>query len=172
MVCEIILQNSKKLNNNLIVAIVALPPPITGQSLATSLICNSINKQSNLKIINLSKGSYRAGINSLSRIFDVFKIFLKLTMIVRRSEICYFTISESYAGNLKDLIIYLILFIRLKRMVVHLHGGAGMRVLMSDKHPILQVVNAFFLKRVGAVVVLGNALNAFMPMLCPRSAST
>ena len=68
----------------------------------------------------------------------------------------YLTISESLAGNLKDLLIYSICFRRLRHMVVHLLGGANMRRLMRGDRPVLSRVNSFFLRRIGAVVVEGE----------------
>ncbi len=44
----------------------------------------------------------------------------------------------------------------LRSTYLHLHGGAGMRVLLSDRHPWLRRLNAWFLRRVAGVVVLGD----------------
>lgn len=83
------------------------------------------------------------------------------------SKLIYFTVSESIAGSLKDIVIYTICWRKLGRMVIHLHGGAGMRVLMSDKHPVLRALNSFFLKRLGGVVVLGDRLKSIYVGLVP-----
>jgi glycosyltransferase involved in cell wall biosynthesis len=41
-------------------------------------------------------------------------------------------------------------------MVVHLHGGAGIRLFMLDKSSWRRRVNEFFLRRLGGVIVLGR----------------
>ena len=139
-----------------------LPPPITGQSLACELLISSLLRISNVQIINLSKDGFRQGISSVARVRQIINIFMTLKSKLKSSyfDIFYFTISESIAGNLKDLVIYAICWRRLDRMVIHLHGGAGMRVIMSNKHPLLRAVNSFFLKRFGAVIVLGDRLKS------------
>jgi glycosyltransferase involved in cell wall biosynthesis len=42
-------------------------------------------------------------------------------------------------------------------MIVHLHGG-GIRTLIFDRFNLLYILNKFFLKRLGGVVVLGESL--------------
>ena len=73
----------------------------------------------------------------------------------RSADAIYFTGAESFAGNLKDLLIYMVCFKQLGRMVIHLHGGGGMReIMLSPWHP-LRVPNEFFVRRLGGAIVLG-----------------
>lgn len=150
-----------------ILFIAPLPPPTTGQSIACQLLCKYLSKNNNIFLVNLSKRGFVQGVSSIGRIFEIFDIIRGVLLKVWRSDVIYFTNSESIAGNLKDLLIYTICWIRLNRMVVHLHGGAGMRVLMSDKHLFLRAVNSFFIKRVGAVVVLGDRLKGIYSDVVP-----
>ncbi len=69
----------------------------------------------------------------------------------------YLVISQSVAGNIKDLLTYILCFSKLDRMLIHLHGG-GIRSTVFEKYPLLEAMNRFFLKRVGGVIVLGPSL--------------
>lgn len=138
--------------------IAPLPPPTTGQSVACEALYKSLADRSRIHVINLSKQTFIQGVDSLKRVSEIFLAFLRVVRSKSSSDIIYFTVSESLAGNLKDLVIYVICWRQLNRMVIHLHGGAGMQLIMSSKHPLLRALNAFFLKRLGAVIVLGDRL--------------
>lgn len=113
-----------------------------------------------MDVVNLSKLGFVQGVESVGRVWQVVCYFYKIYFFEKNSKLIYFTASESVAGNLKDLIIYAICWKRLERMVIHLHGGAGMRILLSEKHYVMRTLNTFFLKRVGAVIVLGERLKS------------
>lgn len=141
-----------------ILFIAPFPLPITGQSLAVNeLYLHMENKVQILKV-DTGKVELQQGLNSLGRVKKVLGIIKNTLVLNKSADGVYFNVSQSTAGNLKDLLIYVICFRRLSRMVIHLHGGAGMRELLSDKHPVLRAVNAFFLRRLGGVIVLGERL--------------
>ncbi|OTE96948.1 hypothetical protein BCS42_02590, partial [Crenothrix sp. D3] len=99
---------------------------------------------------------FKQGINSISRIINVLKIIYNIWKNKEDKDVIYFTISQSYAGNLKDILIYLACYKQLSKMIIHLHGGAGMRNIMSEKNKILHWLNTFFLNKMGAIIILGN----------------
>ena len=140
-----------------ILIIAPLPPPITGNSLSVKVFLDEINKYHIIDVVNLSKDSYKSGVNSFQRIREVLRILRKVRRKRKGTDLIYFTISESIAGNIKDIIIYLILFNDLNKMIVHLHGGAGMRKIMSDKSSLSYKINKYFIKRLGGVIVLGES---------------
>jgi len=80
--------------------------------------------------------------------------------------VIYLTVSQSFAGNLKDLVIYAMCFGRLQRTVVHLHGGAGMPE-MRFVGRALRALNAVFLRRLGAAIVLGESLREIYRGIVP-----
>jgi glycosyltransferase involved in cell wall biosynthesis len=141
-----------------ILIIAPLPPPVTGQSLAVQVIVEALSDKKSIYVVNTSKQEFDQGLNSLARFLKVGSSLLQIVRNSRQASVIYLNVSQSVAGNLKDFLTYLICWRKLNKMVIHLHGGAGMRVLMSDKHPLLRALNTFFLKRVGAVVVLGDRL--------------
>lgn len=136
--------------------IAPFPPPVTGNSLAVEVLYNNLSQSNDVKRLNLSKSSMQNGFTSLKRVFEIFTIYYKLIFEVRKSDIIYFTISESIAGNLKDLIIFLLSYSKLDNMYIHLHGGAGYKVILSSKHPFLKKLNSYFLKKLKGIIVLGE----------------
>ena len=106
--------------------------------------------------VDTNKASFSSGVSSLSRIFDVVGLLGKAARRVSRADVVYLTISESIAGNLKDLATYVICFPKLRKTVIHLHGGT-LRNAIFAKYPILRSVNRFFISRVAGVIVLGDS---------------
>jgi len=96
------------MTNNKILLIAPLPPPMTGNSLSVKILYEDIRKENDVDVINLSKNSYAPGINSAKRIFQILKILKGVLKSKVDKDLIYLTISESFAGNIKDLFIYLI----------------------------------------------------------------
>lgn len=139
-----------------ILFIAPVPPPITGQAVACeALHADLIRQGHNVTLINLSKQSFRQGVDSMRRVLEVVLILEKVLQHGRRADLVYFTPAESVAGNLKDIAILLCLGPRIERTFLHLHGGAGMREILSDRHPWLLRLNAWLLRKVAGVIVLG-----------------
>jgi glycosyltransferase involved in cell wall biosynthesis len=132
-----------------------LPDPVTGQSLACQVFLDELVKTHEVTVINLSKRGFAHGLDSFRRIREVLTYIWQVWRKSFGADRIYFTISESIAGNLKDMLIYLACFYKLPCMIVHLHGGAGMRELLKPSNKVLRLLNRFFLRRIGAVIVLG-----------------
>ena len=144
-------------SSNLRVLIIApFPPPITGNSLAVKVMKDYLVNYYQIDQVDLSKQSLKNGINSLSRIAEIVGICKKILVKKNKADVIYFTISESIAGNIKDILIYLICYRFLSKMIIHLHGGAGMRILMLSKKGILYKINKFLVSRLGGVIILGE----------------
>lgn len=133
-----------------------LPEPVTGHSLACQILLDELVKHYDVEVVNLNKSEFKQGISSFGRVLEVLSMVFRIWRKRNACSVVYFTISESVAGNLKDLMIYLACFRRLPKMAIHLHGGAGMKRIMSDEHPWLRRMNQFFVRRMGAVIVLGS----------------
>lgn len=144
-----------------------LPEPTTGQSLACKVLLDALHDTYDVTVVDLRKESFRQGANSLARIREVGAAIANVRRAQHAADIIYLTISESVAGNLKDLVFYAMCIGKLDRMVVHLHGGAGMRQLLSGSVVGLASANRYFLRKLGGVVVLGERLadmyRSFMP---------
>ena len=134
----------------------ALPEPVTGQSVACQVLLEALRAEYRVEVVDLSKRGFRQGVDSLARVVDVLRILYRVWRLQRSADLIYLTVSESLAGNVKDLLIYAACWRRLSRVIVHLHGGAGLRKILCDGEHPLRSVNAFFLRRIGAAVVLGR----------------
>jgi len=137
--------------------IAPLPDPVTGQSLACRVFLDELEKHHQVEVININKSSLKSGVagGTLGRAREVLGFVWEAWRRARHNDLIYFTISESVAGNLKDLLIYAVCARRLRGMAVHLHGGAGMKTLLLQ-HPRLAALNRFFWRRMGAVILLGE----------------
>jgi glycosyltransferase involved in cell wall biosynthesis len=139
-----------------ILFIAPLPPPITGHSLASEVLRDGLTGAHEVATVDLSVGSNSDGSVTTRRLVEVAKVLREVRRNRRGADAVYLTISESVAGNLKDLAIYLACAGLLGRTCIHLHGGSIKRLLF-DRHPLLRRVNAAFLRRVGGAIISGRA---------------
>ena len=93
-----------------ILFVAPLPPPVTGQSIACEALLAELHKKHTVEVINFNKGTLRQGISSFARIVEVLKILSKILRRSSNADVIYLTISQSIAGNLKDIFIYAICF--------------------------------------------------------------
>lgn len=147
--------------------IAPLPPPITGHSIAAQVLLEHLQLRHQVEVVNLSEGSDHDGTVSGKRVLAVLRLLRKVYAAARRADRVYLTISESVAGNLKDLLIY-VLVGKLKRStVLHLHGGS-FRQQILDRSPRLRRMNGLFLSRIGAAIVSGPShLAIFDNLIAP-----
>lgn len=148
-----------------ILFIAPLPPPATGMANASLKILEKLSDKYLFDIVNFSKRNFKHGFNSIRRFTEILGIIRTVKKKVKDCDLVYLTISQSVAGNLKDL---LLLFIcRKKRRVIHLHGG-GIGRLIYDRKPILFFLNKRILKTVDKVIVLGDSLKRIFRFLPPE----
>jgi glycosyltransferase involved in cell wall biosynthesis len=148
-----------------ILLIAPLPPPVTGHSLASQVLLEGLAGVHEAAVVNLSVGSLHDGRITARRIREVGKVLLNVWRKKRWADAIYFTISESRAGNLKDLLIYLACAGRLGRLFVHLHGGTIGRELF-ERYPGWRKFNAVFIRRLAGVIISGPAhLDIFSGMI-------
>jgi glycosyltransferase involved in cell wall biosynthesis len=138
--------------------VVPLPPPINGESLA----CESLKKYLEAKkyvvtTLNTAKFSNQDGTLSIPRFIEVLKIISNV-LVLKNVSITYMTLSESFLGNLKDIIVFSILRTKSKRVVCHLHGGAGLRELLKKKYSISWLACKFILSKLDYLILLGKSL--------------
>ena len=150
-----------------ILFIAPLPPPMTGQSLASKVLLAKLVEHHSIEVINYNKETFRQGVNSFFRILQVINIWRQILQKNKNADVIYFTISQSIPGNIRDLIIYYICLKKLPQMMIHLHGG-GIRNLIFDKYRVLRRLNKFFLMRIGGACVLGESLIPIYEGMVPR----
>ena len=133
-----------------------LPPPITGHSLVDQVLLDELQIHHNVKIVDTNKSSFVSGVDSFERIIQIFRILKVVWSNRKNNDSIYLTISESVAGNLKDLLIYFICYKSLHKMVIHLHGGSFKRDVL-DKSKILNFVNKFFIRQLKTIILSGKS---------------
>jgi glycosyltransferase involved in cell wall biosynthesis len=136
----------------------ALPPPITGQSLACAVFLDRLRQQHEVIAVDINKSDLSSGGLVWGRVIEIARILSLVVRSARQADAVYFTITESLLGNLKDLLIYLACWRLLPRTVIHLHGGAGMIRLLHGPTGFLRRLNKIFLDRMSAIIVLGDRL--------------
>jgi glycosyltransferase involved in cell wall biosynthesis len=139
-----------------ILFIAPLPPPVTGHSLVCRVLLDDLERDNEMVVVNFNKNSFSEGANSLGRFFEVARVLAHIWKGQRGVDAIYLTISESMLGNLKDVLTYMLCLPNLRRMYIHLHGGSIKRLLW-DHHPWLRRLNAFFIRRLGGVIISGES---------------
>jgi glycosyltransferase involved in cell wall biosynthesis len=139
-----------------ILLIVPLPPPISGHSLVSKALFDELVKYHRVEAVNFNKESYTEGLNNYRRLITVFHVLVAVWHKKKDVEAIYLTISESLAGNIKDLVIYSICHEKLDKTYIHLHGGSIKRLLW-DRHKILFKLNKLFIKRFAGVIISGRS---------------
>lgn len=146
--------HTSKMESILIVA--PFSPPVTGQSVATEFTEEILTEHFAVSRLNTSKSSLTAGVGSLRRVLDSFYLVVRLRSSLRKFDHIYYTISQSTAGAIKDLVIFLICFDRLDRFVLHSHGFGIKRVVLSHGSVFRSLYRAM-LSRVRRLILLGES---------------
>ncbi len=137
-----------------------IPPPYNGHSLMSQYLLDLLRKRFKIILVNLNKKSMIEGNISTFRVYQILKVFFISFFNQWRVDFVYFTISESIAGNIKDMLIYLLLFFKLNRFILHLHGGSIEKdVFLKSK--IIFSLNKFFLRRVKKIIVLSKSHKSY-----------
>jgi glycosyltransferase involved in cell wall biosynthesis len=134
-----------------------LPPPIDGQSKATAAGLEAI-RECNLStsVINLNRpGISRSWGAQLGRILALFPIFFKVLLLRSKADAIYLSLSESTLGNIKDILIYVLLTGKLKTLTVQMLGGSGMNLILN-KGNALSKINQLFMRQMNGVIVEGE----------------
>lgn len=137
-----------------ILYIAPLPPPITGHSLVSKVLLDELEKTHEPVLVDLSKDSFKEGIDGFKRVVQIVNVLLSIWYKKKDSKRIYLTIAESLAGNLKDMLIYIICYRSLDKMYIHLHGGSIKRLLW-DKYRLVKYLNHFFIRRLRGVIISG-----------------
>ena len=139
-----------------ILFIAPLPPPVNGHSLVSKVLLDELVSGHQVEVVNSSKNSFKEGVDGFKRIVEVVEIIIKVWKKRKIVDAIYLTISESFAGNGKDLFTYLVCFKSLSKMYIHLHGGSIKRQLW-DPHRLLFGINKLFIRKLAGVIISGDS---------------
>jgi glycosyltransferase involved in cell wall biosynthesis len=145
------------INKASVLFIAPLPPPIDGQSKASDMSLQALNETGYVTlVVNVNRRNLsRSFKNQLCRGWELVTIYKKIILSRNKAEHFYLSLSESRLGNLKDLIVYLILFKRLDRLTIQMLGGAGMNRILNNTL-ILSSLNLYLMKKMRGVIVEGH----------------
>lgn len=137
--------------------IAPLPPPVDGQSKASAEAHKAFNELGwSIDVLNTGRAVVRRSFGTeLRRTLEVFKFLYKIFIGAKNADVIYLSLSESYLGNIKDLLIYCIIRKNLKNTVIHMLGGSGMDVLLN-KNKFTSRLNGYFMGKMNAVIVEGE----------------
>tara|TARA_B100000963_G_C22622185_1_gene670527 strand:- start:163 stop:1236 length:1074 start_codon:yes stop_codon:yes gene_type:complete len=134
---------------------------VGGHALVSRTLLQFLKRKYDLFTIDLSFSSNHDGSLNYKRIIEVIKIFFKVFILKNNIDSIYITISQSLFGNLKDILIFIILLKRLNRTTLHLHGGS-IGVNLFARYKLIKLINFFFYKKVKNIIISGNShLNIF-----------
>lgn len=127
--------------------IAQFPPPMHGLSKAVETLYNSnLNEKFIFEKVNITNN--RSIIKSLKLILN------------SKADLFYFTISQTKSGNLRDLIILVLLHIQRKKCLIHLHGGYYRMLVDYEMSCWQRKVNYKAISKVTGAIVLGPSLKS------------
>lgn len=135
---------------------------VGGHALVSRLLLEYLKKENFLSTIDLSIESNHNGSFSIKRIIAVFKIFFKISFLKYKVDTIYLTISQSFFGNLKDIIIFCFLFNNLNKVTLHLHGGSIGENLFK-KNFLIKNINYLFYKKINKIIISGVSHKKIFP---------
>jgi len=121
------------------------PPPIHGLSKAVDTVYNSKLKE-NFSFEKVNITDNKRFINNIIKILK------------SKSDLFYFTISQTKGGNIRDLIILKILLFKRKKYVIHLHGGYYRTLLENEISKLQKKINYKLIKNMDGAIVLSESL--------------
>lgn len=96
------------------------------------------------------------------------RIFLSLVALLRcKSDVVYFTPSQTRGGNLRDLVFLKLIAWRKKRCVVHIHGGYYRQLIDHDVPAWQRKMNYEAVRNLAGGIVLGHSLHGIFEGMLP-----
>ena len=130
------------------------PPPMHGLSKAVETLYNSRLKEK----YHFTK----IDITNNKRILQSLMALWKC-----KSEVVYFTPSQTRGGNLRDLVFLKIIQWRRKKCIVHIHGGYYRHLIDHDVSAWQRKINYCAVKRLAGGIVLGHSLHGIFEGMLP-----
>lgn len=135
---------------------------IGGHSLISKILLDKLSKKYEISPVDLALSSNHYGNFSIKRIIQVFAILSKIIFLKKNAQIIYLTISQSFFGNLKDILIFILLFNKLDKVIIHLHGGS-IGINLFDRKKYLKKINFFFYAKLKKIIISGRSHYKIFP---------
>jgi glycosyltransferase involved in cell wall biosynthesis len=147
------------------------PPPVMGPSIATRIVLDG-PLPADLRIHHIDTADRRA-LDTLGRIdaanvWNAIRTSARLlwTLLVRRPRLVYVPISQTPLGYARDSLYLVLAWLFRARVAIHLRGG-DFRVFYDGCGRALRAWIRFSLRRVDAVIVLGDCLRPLFTPFVP-----
>lgn len=131
------------------------PPPMHGLSKAVETLYNSRLKEK----YHFSKIDITNNKRILQTLFALVKC---------KSNVIYFTPSQTRGGNLRDLVFLKLIQWRRKKCMVHIHGGYYRQLIDHDIPTWQRKMNYHAVKRLVGGIVLGRSLHGIFEGMLPN----
>lgn len=125
--------------------IAQFPPPIHGLTKAVETLYNSAGRDK----YEFAKVDITQNKNFVHNFWKILN---------SNYDLYYLTISQTKGGNIRDLIILMLLEIRNKKCLVHLHGGYYRTLVDRDMSKIQKKLNYHVFSKVQGAIVLSKSL--------------
>lgn len=121
------------------------PPPIHGLSIALERIrlSKEVNNKYHIEYVDIKENS--EFLNHLKKINKI------------EADLYYFTISQTIAGNIRDMIILSIVLRKKKKVIIHYHGGYY-KQLFNKMNILQKKINQNLLSKIDSMIVLSEGL--------------
>lgn len=132
------------------------PPPMHGLSKAVETLYNSrLREKYHFSKIDITNNK---------------RIVQTLTALLRcKSDVVYFTPSQTRSGNLRDLLFLKLIQWRGKECIVHIHGGYYRQLVDHDLPSWQRRMNYNAVSRLAGGIVLGHSLHSIFEGMLPDS---
>lgn len=130
------------------------PPPMHGLSKAVDTLYNS-----------RLKGKYHFSKIDITNNKRIVKTLIDLWKC--KSDVVYFTPSQTRGGNLRDLVFLKVINWRNKKCIVHIHGGYYRQLIDSDVPLWQRKMNYQAVRRLAGGIVLGHSLHSIFEGMLP-----
>lgn len=140
-----------------ILLVAPFPPPHTGNSLPVKKLYEELQKTHEVDVVNINKNKHKPGVTGVDRIVKVLSILAQVRKKQSNYDLVYLTVAESFAGNVRDMVMYNMCRNRLDSVVIHMLGGAAMKGILTPKDTWQFRQNKKFVSQLGGIIVEGAA---------------
>ena len=144
-----------------------VPPPVTGQSVAFSLLAEAVGRIRPVTVVDLSERSGRRDRQfSLARALLMLRLVASIWRGLGPTSLIYLTIAQSRVGFLRDALFITIAHLRGRPVVAHLHGGNYSGFYRSENRMFRFLIRRT-LRHTARLIVLSESLRQDFDFLGP-----